>query len=129
VSPVFRKKRRLAAVIIRFSGPLDAAQATSVTEYRLATAGKKGSFDAKNARVIPLKSAIYDGATFAVTLIPAKAYALRKPVAVRVGGRAPSGIHDAFGRLITSGPGGPPTTEAHALLSRGHRRSRLRERS
>jgi hypothetical protein len=86
VTPAYRKKRRVAAVIIRFSGPVDAAQAASVAEYRLAIAGKKGSFDAKNARVIPLKSATYDGATSTVTLIPARPFVLKKPVGVRVGG-------------------------------------------
>jgi hypothetical protein len=119
VTPVFRKKRRVAAVMIRFSGPVDAAQAASVAEYRLATAGKKGSFNAKNARIIALKSASYDGATFTVTLIPAKPFVLRKPVGVRVGGQAHPGIYDSFGRLIADGPQGTPDAEAKAVLSRG----------
>jgi hypothetical protein len=119
VTPVFGKKRRVAAVIVRFSGPVDAAQAASVAEYRLATAGKKGSFDAKNARVISLKSATYDGATFTVTLIPAKAFMISKPVEVQVGGRAHSGLHDSFGRLITGGPDRTPDAGAKAILNRG----------
>jgi hypothetical protein len=115
VTPVLGKKRRVAAVIVRFSGPVDATQARSVAEYRLATAGKRGSFDAKNARVIPLKSATYDGATFTVTLIPTKAFVLSKTVGLRIDNPALSGLHDAFGRPIAVGPDGSPV----AIASRG----------
>jgi hypothetical protein len=119
VTPVLRKKRRVAAVIIRFSGPVDAALAASVAEYRLAIAGKKGSFDAKNARVIPLKSAIYDDATFTVTLIPAKPFVPRKPVGVRVGGQAHPGIYDSFGRFIAGGHAGTLDADVKTIRSRG----------
>ena len=123
MGPVFGKKRRVAAVIIRFSGPVDAAQATSVAEYRLAAAGKKGSFNTKNARIIPLKSATYDGAMFTVTLIPVKAFLISKPVEIQIGGRAHSGLYDSFGRLITGDLGNSPDAGAKAVRNRGQRRS------
>jgi hypothetical protein len=84
------------------------AQATSAAEYRLATAGKKGSFGAKYARVIALKAATYDDATFTVTLIPTKAFAPSKPLELRIGNQALSLLHDAFGRPIAGGPDGTP---------------------
>jgi len=56
-----------------------------------------------------------------VTLIPAKAFVLGKPVEVQVGSRAHSGLHDAFGRLITGDSQGTPDadTEANAIFNRG----------
>ena len=119
VSPVFGRRKTVIAVIVRFSGPVFAAQAESVAEYRLAIAGKKGSFDAKNAKVIALKSAVYNSATFTVTLTPVKKFPLKKPVEVRVQGQAPSGLHDSFGRLISGDPNGIVSGNANAILSRG----------
>ena len=63
-------------------------------------AGNRGSFTAKNARVIKLKAATYDAADDTVTLVPRKVFALTKKVQLRVDGVPPSGLEDSLGRLI-----------------------------
>ena len=50
------KKHRVTQVLIVFSGPVDTAGAQAIRTYRLATASKKNSFDARNAHVITLKA-------------------------------------------------------------------------
>jgi hypothetical protein len=100
----------------RFGSPTNAVnmtEADSINLYRLATAGKKGSFTAKNAQVIKLKSAVYNPATDSVTLTPKKPFALTRPVQLVVVGVPPSGLQDSYGRLIDGGE------NATALLRRG----------
>ena len=92
---------------------MNAGEADSLATYRLATACKKGSFIAKNAPVIKLKSALYNAATNSVTLTPKKAFALTKPVQLLVDGEPPSGLRDSYGRYIDGGK------SATVLLSRG----------
>ena len=85
--------------------------------YRLATAGKKGSFDAKNAGIIKLKSAVATGAN-TVRLMPKKAFAISKTVQFRVNGLAPAGLQDNLGRLIDGDHNGQAGGNAIALLSK-----------
>jgi hypothetical protein len=89
-------------VSIHFSGPLNAARAEMTAEYRLLIAGTNGSFTAKNARIIALKSAVYNGATLTVTLSTVKPFKLSKPVDVQIDAMAPSGLIDSSDRLIDS---------------------------
>ena len=85
---VENRKHMVTEVIVDYSGAVNASEADSVATYRLATAGKKGSFTAKNATVLKLKSAKYDGASDAVTLTPKKAFALTKAVQLKVKGES-----------------------------------------
>jgi hypothetical protein len=107
------KKKLVSEVILTFSGSLNAAEAASTAYYRLATAGKHGSFTAKNAGVIKLKQAVYSAANDTVTLTPKKAFALSKPVQLVVNATPPSGLQDTLGRFLDGG------TSAVALLSKG----------
>ena len=84
VQSVANKKRLVTQIILSFSGALDAAEAREIGFYRLATAGKNGSFTAKNAKVIKLKSAVYSGSSNTVALTPTKPFALTKPVQLLV---------------------------------------------
>jgi hypothetical protein len=84
----------------------------------VATAGKKNSFDAKNAKLINLKSAAYNPANNTITLNPKKPFALTKPVQLRVSGQPPSGLQDTLGRLIDGDQNGTPGCNAVALLRR-----------
>ena len=59
VQEVLNKKHQLTEVIITFSGAVNSAEAGNTGIYRLATAGKHGSYTAKNAVVIMLKKASY----------------------------------------------------------------------
>jgi hypothetical protein len=79
------------------------------------TAGKKNSFDAKNAKLITLKSAVYNSTNNTVTLTPKKRFALTKLVQLRVSGQPPSGLQDSLGRLIDTGT---IADKREAMLSR-----------
>jgi RHS repeat-associated protein len=118
VRDVTNKKHQVTEVLVTFSGAVNAAEADNVATYRLATAGKKGSYTAKNAKVIPLKSAVYDAADDTVMLIPKKAFALTKNVQLRVNGSPPSGLQDSSGRFIDGDDNGSAGSNAIVILSR-----------
>jgi plastocyanin len=112
-----RNKRHLVTqVTIDFSGAVNAVQADSVGTYRLAMAGKKGSFTAKNSKVITLNSAVYNASNNELTLTPRKPFALKKPVQVQVNGLPPSGLEDSDGRLIDGNHDGVAGGNAVAVL-------------
>lgn len=116
---VQNKKHMVTQIKIDFSGAVNVGGAGTVVTYRLATAGKKGSYDAKNAGVLKLKSAIYNPAKFEVVLTPKKAFKLTKTVQLRVIGILPGGLQDILGRLIDGDHNGQAGGHAQALLSRG----------
>jgi hypothetical protein len=117
VNDTLNKKHLVTKITIDFSGPVNAAQAQSTGIYRLATAGKHGSFTAKNATIIKLRSAAYDSASDSVTLTPTKAFALTKTVQLVVEGQPPSGLQDSTGRLIDGGNIGKPGSNGVVLLT------------
>jgi hypothetical protein len=119
VQSVTNKKHLVTEIIVTFSGGVNAGEADRTTTYCLVIAGKHGSFTAKNAKVIKLKSAVYNAATHTVTLTPAKAFSLAKPVQVLVHGVPPSGLQDSSGRFIDGKRDGQPGSDAVAVLSRG----------
>ena len=116
VTLILNKKHMVTQVLIVFSGSVNVADAQTVGMYRLATAGKKNSFNAKNAQIIKIKSAVYSAATNTVTLTPKKQFATTKPVQLRVNGQSPSGLHDSAGALIDGDHDGQPGGNAVALL-------------
>ena len=118
VTLVFSKNHMVTQVLIEFSGSINFAQAGTVGTYRLATAGKKNSFDAKNAKVIKLRSAAYNAASNTVTLTPTKKFLLTKTVQLRVNGQPPSGLQDGGGLLIDGDHNGQPGGDGVALLHR-----------
>jgi cyclophilin family peptidyl-prolyl cis-trans isomerase len=119
VREVTNKKHQVMELVVTFSGAVNAAEADDPALYRLATAGKKGSFTAKNAQVIKLKSAAYDSTDNTVTLVPRKPFALTKPVQLQVNGLPPSGLQDSTGRFIDGDHNGTAGGNAVAILSRG----------
>jgi hypothetical protein len=119
IREVTNKKHQVTEVIVTFSGAVNAAEADDPALYRLATAGKKGSFTAKNAKVIKLGSAMYNSGNDTVTLIPRKPFALAKPVQLQVMGLPPSGLQDSTGRYIDDGHNGTAGGNAVAIFSRG----------
>jgi hypothetical protein len=82
-------------------------------------AGKKGSFTAKNAKVIIIRSAAFNTANDSVTLTLKKPFKLSKPVQLQVNGLSPSGLEDSIGRLIDGNDDGEPGGDARAVLGRG----------
>ncbi len=113
------KKHLVTQVNVVFSGSVNSTEAQMLTGiYRLATPGKKGSYTAKNAGVIRLKSATYTDSNHTAVLIPKKPFALTKPVQLLIDGLAPSGLQDSIGRLIDGNHDGQAGGNAVAILSR-----------
>ncbi len=112
------KKGQVTEIVLTLSGPVDAAEAVSTATYHLATAGKNGSFTAKNAQVIKLSSAGYDGANDTIALVPKKPIALSKSVQLVVYGGASSGLQDSLGRYIDGNHDGQAGGDAVGILSR-----------
>jgi len=100
VQDSMNKKHQVTEILVTFSGPVNTAKADSINTYGLATPGKKGSYTAKNAGLIRLKSAVYNGSSHTVTLTAKKPFALTKPVQLLIYGTGASGLQDAEGRLI-----------------------------
>jgi hypothetical protein len=119
IREVTNKKHQVTEVIVIFSGAVNAAEADNPALYRLALPGKKGSYTARNARLIKLKSASYNAATGAVALTPGKPFALTRPVQLVIDGLPPSGLQDRTGRFIDGGHTGTAGGNAVAILSRG----------
>jgi hypothetical protein len=114
-----RNKRHLVTQItIDFSGAVNAAEAQSVATYRLVLAGKKGSFVAKNAKTIGLRSAVLNSVAHTVTLTPKKPFALTKPIQLTVNGQSPSGLQDSQGLLIDGNHDGVAGGNGIAVLSK-----------
>jgi trimeric autotransporter adhesin len=118
IHDTLNKRHQVTGITVAFSGALNAPLAQSLSNYRLATPGKKGSFDAKNAKLIKLKSAVYNAALDQVVLTPKKPVALSKPIQLRVNGQSPAGLQDTEGRLIDGNHDGQPGGNAVAVVSR-----------
>jgi hypothetical protein len=114
----FNKKHQVTQILVDFSGPVNAGQADALATYRLTTAGKHGSFTARNATTVALKSAAYSDSTDSVTLVPRKPFRLTKAVQLRVAGQPPSGLTDELGRLIDGNHDGQAGGDAVAVLSK-----------
>jgi hypothetical protein len=112
------KHHRLTEILIGFSGALNATEAQELSNYRLVRSGKHHSFTAKNARVLKLKSAMYDAAGDMVSLIPRKRLVPRKSYELVVTGQPPAGLQDSLGRYIDGGRKGTSGSNAVAVLSR-----------
>jgi hypothetical protein len=85
---VENKRHRVTEIVVDFSGRVNAAQADSVATYRLTKANSKGAFTARNSPVLGLRSAAFNPANDAVTLIPAKAFTFSRPVELTIYGLA-----------------------------------------
>src|SRR5262249_60178343 len=80
VRSVEDSKHRLTQIKVDFSGTVNLTEATNLATYRLATAGKGGSFTARDSRAIPLKTATDTPALAEVTAAPRKPAKLPTPV-------------------------------------------------
>jgi hypothetical protein len=117
VTDVQNKSHSVTQITIAFSGPVNSTEAKALSTYRLVMAGTNGSFSAKNAKVIAIRSAVYDSVHHTVTLTPVTAFALKSPVQLTVNGTGTSGLQDTFRRLIDGNHDGKPGGNAVAILS------------
>ena len=69
-------KHQLTQILVTFSGALDSQEADQTGIYRLAHPGKKGSYTARNAVVVKLRSAVYNPGNHSVALTPKKPFSL-----------------------------------------------------
>jgi len=116
-SDVLNSKNQVTQIVIDFSGPLNAAQAVQRCHYRLALAGSKGSYTAKNARVVLLRKPVYDATDATVTLTPGRPFALTKKAELVIRGNPPNGLRDSQGNFIDGNHDGHPGGNAIIFLS------------
>jgi len=112
------KRNQVTELLVTFSGPVNAAKAGLIGTYRLATPGKKGSYTAKNAGIIKLRSALYNAAENTVTLTPKKAFALTKPVQMLIYGIGPTALQDSDGGFIDGDHNGVAGGNAVAIVAK-----------
>jgi plastocyanin len=112
------KRRMVTRITLDWSAPLNASEAGSVSLFHLSVPGTKGSFAARNARTIKIKSATWMPGSNEVVLKPAKPFALSKPVQLKVSGQGATGLEDSQGRLIDGERDGQPGGDAIAILNR-----------
>jgi len=112
------KKHKVTGIVIDFSGAVNATEAQSIATYELVAAGKGGSFTGKGAKLIKIKSAVYDTADHEVILTPSP-FGLSKPVELVVYGSGSHGLLDAEGRYIDGNHDGVAGGNAVAILSNG----------
>jgi hypothetical protein len=113
---VFNKRHMVTQIVVTLTGPVDSHEAVMTALYRLATPGKRGSFAARNAGRIALRSASYDGLHDTITLKPRKLFSLAKPVQLTIVGTPPAGLQDSYGRFIDGDHDGQPGGNAVALF-------------
>jgi hypothetical protein len=116
---VYSARGRVAEILVGFSGDVDASEAQRLTTYRLVKAGKRGSFTARNARTIKIRSAIYSGANDTVALTLAAPFSPTRPVQITVYGTGPSALQDSSGRPIDGNHDGQAGGDAVATVTRG----------
>ncbi len=116
---VVQKKHMVTQLVVDFSGAVSQAGADNLGTYRLATQGKRGSFEAKNSVVVKLKSAVLSAAGDEVTLSLKRPLALTKAVQLQVNGSLPGGLEDADGRVIDGNRDGQAGGNATAVIRRG----------
>jgi hypothetical protein len=116
---VFGKRHMVSQIRLALSGAANSADAQTLGMFHVATPGKKGSFTAKNAGAIRLRSAVYDSVHNVVLLTPTKAFAQTKPLQVMLSGSLSGGLHDSLGRLIDGDKNGIAGGNAVVVIPKG----------
>jgi cyclophilin family peptidyl-prolyl cis-trans isomerase len=112
------RKNVVSAIQVTFTGPVNSTQVDAASTYRLTTAGKGGSFTARNARVIKTSSIVYDSSTNTVTLTLQKPVRMTKPMQLVVAGTGSAGLIDSTGRYIDGAATGQPGSNAIIAITR-----------
>ena len=94
------KQKAVTSLTLSFNGALFPSSAENLGNYRLAMAGRGGSYDAPNAKTFRFSSATYNALNNTVTLAVAKPFKLTSPTQLRVYGSPGHGLVDSLGRLI-----------------------------
>ncbi len=121
VALAMNKRHMVSQINVTFSGQVNATQAGNAQIYHLAYPNKKGSFTARNAVVVKLRSAVYSPATDSVTLTPRKPFALKaQALQLEINGTSPSGLQDLVGRYLdgakTASRGATPSSRSPRMV-------------
>jgi hypothetical protein len=117
VQLVMSPKHQLTQILVTFSGALDSQEADRSGIYRLAHPGTKGSYTARNAVVVKLRSAVYNSGDHTVALTPKKPFALTKQaLQLLIDG---SDLEDGSGPDIDGANNGLAGSNAIILISKG----------
>jgi cyclophilin family peptidyl-prolyl cis-trans isomerase len=112
------RKNEVTAIQVTFSGPVNATQAETPSTYRLAAAGKGGSFTARSARVIKTSSIVYDSSDDTVTLTLQRPLRLTRAVQLFVAGTGSTALVDTAGRPIDGANNGQAGSDAVIAITR-----------
>jgi hypothetical protein len=102
--------RPTPAILVRFSGALNAVSASNVAAYTLTTvaAGK-----AHKSRAVPLAQALYNPAAHTVTLLLGKTRVRKPPLQLRISGTS---LTDALGRPLDGNGDGRPGGDSVTIV-------------
>jgi cyclophilin family peptidyl-prolyl cis-trans isomerase len=118
VQEFLNKRKQLAMIVVRFSGPVNSFVAGYTQTYRLALPGSHGSYTARNAPVIQVTKAVYNAHDNTVSLQLRTPFVLGGKAQLQVSGLPPRGLTDGVGRLIDGDHNGTPGGNAIAYLTR-----------
>ncbi len=107
-------------LILQFSGPIDAAEATDLANYRVVGAGPNGKFGARDDPSFAIRWAVYDPIRHTVSLRTRRGLNVHHVYKILVGGATPGGIHGLVG-LASDGV----STPGHMSLRFGRTSLRL----
>ncbi len=111
-------RKQVTAIQVTFTGPVNSTQVDAPSTYRLATAGKGGSFTARNARAIKTRSITYNTADNTVTLTLKTPMRLTRALQLVVEGTGSSGLVDSVGRYIDGANNGQAGSDAVIAITR-----------
>jgi cyclophilin family peptidyl-prolyl cis-trans isomerase len=113
------KKHLVTQINVTFTGQVNADQADQTRTYRLAHPNRQGSYTARNAATIKLRSAKYNSATDTVALTPRMPLALKaKALQLLIDGTSPSGLQDIVGRYLAGDGDGQAGSNAVVSISK-----------
>ena len=96
------RKHLVTQINVTFSGQVNATEADQTRTYRLAHPNRQGSYTARNAVTVKLRSAKYNATTDTVTLTPRMPWALRaQALQLLIDGSSPSGLQDIVEAVIS----------------------------
>jgi|GEM_PF-5844838 len=97
--------------VVSFSQPMDSRSASSLANYSLVMAGHDGVFGTRDDRNVALRSASYDSATNAVTLIPGQMnLPLHRQYRLTIDGQPNDGLRNVSGTYLGGQGVGAPGT-------------------
>jgi predicted outer membrane repeat protein len=104
--------RQPTTIVVKFSHPMNVAFAESLFNYRLDWVGENHESGKQVIVTIPILSAVYNAASFSVTLLPTRRLPLRDTFWLRIWGQPPGGVKDAWGIFLAGAQNGRPGTNA-----------------